>query len=575
MVTDMTINLFPTRPAKFPLMLLVILSVIFNGCSSKLLTSVDYQDSLYQHSIGSPEKALEKFPEEEKGYFITTLEKAYLRLLTGKPDNKPLLDLVDSIDQRIRYQGSREVKSLFYAETAEGYYASEHEIVWLHLLLSWGFSLEKEYEKSCIEARKASHLLSAPWSHEGHFDDAMLRIFLGGLWTMCGSWEDALVAFRKAYQLSPKSVWLQELVDLEEPPKHLFIVLGGIGPDPYWNPDAELNVMRGFRQVGFKGYGQKSDLTLADQSGHEIQMHLSPGSAYWYQRHFERDNAIHELIVDSHYTGRAAGSVTMETAKMAASYALGTTIIVGSVVLGGIVIYIAVQAESGELAAIGAGIILAGAQKGFNVMAETTEDSLQTIKEDLNAAETYRFVRFLPEYLWTGWSNSEIQMTSIVPVDPTITLVNPMISEGTTVTLTAFTPDTDIDQNPYTFSNLQWKKWQNEAFTYLSDETNFASWDKIRNSIAQLLQLANSNSYGIRVHAGDETHRVKVESTSMTATIEGGLFREEPGYQLDLDRKELAVDSAARNELVKIRPSDLIIGIYNQINRQIHYLKNN
>ncbi|MCG8336453.1 MAG: hypothetical protein MJE63_18250, partial [Proteobacteria bacterium] len=82
-------------------------------------------------------------------------------------------------------------------------------------------------------------------------------------------------------------------------------------------------------------------------------------------------------------------------------------------------------------------------------------------------------------------------------------------------------------------------------------------------------------SYGIRVHAGDETHRVKVESTSMTATIEGGLFREEPGYQLDLDRKELAVDRAARNELVKIRPSDLIIGIYNQINRQIHYLKNN
>jgi len=139
-----------------------LIVLTFSGCSSRLLTSRDYEESLFQHYSGHPQQALSEFPPEEKGGFITTLEKGYLSQLAGKPETKTLQKLAAAIEQRVRYRGSREVKSLFYAETPEGYYASEHEIIWLHLLLSWRYSTKGQYEDGCVEARKASELLTAP-----------------------------------------------------------------------------------------------------------------------------------------------------------------------------------------------------------------------------------------------------------------------------------------------------------------------------------------------------------------------------------------------------------------------------
>ena len=48
------------------------------------------------------------------------------------------------------------LKHFFYLETPEGYYASEHEVIWLHMLLSWGYSMQGKYDKAYVEAKKSA-----------------------------------------------------------------------------------------------------------------------------------------------------------------------------------------------------------------------------------------------------------------------------------------------------------------------------------------------------------------------------------------------------------------------------------
>ena len=279
------------------------LLILISSCSENgLLIQSDYSSSMREFYQGSYEEALEHFPAGEQGGFITTMEKAYLSLLNGKPEIDKLIEFSNLLDERIRYRASRELKSFFYMASPEGYYASEHEVIWLHMLLSWGYSQRGEQEKGCVEARRASHLLTAPWSEEGHFDDPTLRVILAGLWSLCGSWEDARVDFRVAWELDRSLAWALELADRTIPPKNLVLILGGVGPDPYWDPHQQINLLRGLRNLGFRPQGRRSKLKWADSN---LQLHLTPGSLPWYERHFIRDNAIQELIEDSHYGGKA------------------------------------------------------------------------------------------------------------------------------------------------------------------------------------------------------------------------------------------------------------------------------
>jgi hypothetical protein len=109
------------------------------------------------------------------------------------PQIKELQKQALLLEDRVRYHVSREVRTFFYVQTPEDYYASEHEVIWLHFLLSWGYSLQGQYEDACVEAREAASLLSLPRSPTGRFDDAMMRLYLAGLWDMCGDWQDARV----------------------------------------------------------------------------------------------------------------------------------------------------------------------------------------------------------------------------------------------------------------------------------------------------------------------------------------------------------------------------------------------
>ena len=140
------------------------------------------------------------------------------------------------VDNAVRYKVSRDIQGFFYLETPEGYYASEHEVIWMHMLLCWGYLQGGQQENAGVEARKSANLLSTAWSDEGHFDDPLLRVIMGGFWTMLGQWDEARVDFRRAAMMRPSLAWAQKLARLDAPPRDLVIVLGGPGAEPLLEP---------------------------------------------------------------------------------------------------------------------------------------------------------------------------------------------------------------------------------------------------------------------------------------------------------------------------------------------------
>jgi hypothetical protein len=277
--------------------------LLLAGCSqNNLLTKQNFQNSQNAFIQGDATEALTKFPRgKEDGNFITTMEKGYLSLTEGKPNIKELQYQAKQLENRVRYHVSREARTFFYVQSPEDYNASEHEVIWLHFLLSWGYSLQGEYSDACVEARIAGSLLSLPWSPMGHFDDPAMRLFLAGLWTMCGQWSEAQVDLRAAWSMDNSLIWAKDLAEQEHPPAHLFIALGGPGPEPVWNSEISANPLRSVRQVSFNLRGQKRPLSIVDQQGWGIDSHISPDASNWYDRHLARESELHEMILDSVY----------------------------------------------------------------------------------------------------------------------------------------------------------------------------------------------------------------------------------------------------------------------------------
>ncbi len=397
----------------YPRLLYLVLLLLLAGCSqTSLLTKQDYQNSQRAFVQGNADDAFLEFPRRaEQGTFITTMEKAYLNLIQGKAQIKELQRQADVLENRVRYHVSREAKTFFYLQTPEDYYASEHEVIWLHFLLSWGYSLQGQYENACVEARQASALLSLPWSPNGHFDDPAMRLFLAGLWTMCGEWREAQVDLRAAWFLDNRLSWAQELSEHDRAPAHLFMVLGGPGPEPEWSPEFKANPLRSERRVTFKLRGQKSRITIVDKNGMVIEPQLSPDAGNWYVRHQARESELHEVILDSAYGGRVAVSGSIASARIAASTTAGLAIGLGGTALGTAIIYAGVNygsSSGGDAVRLGVLIAAASIAKGMEIARQGYSESSRELKQDLDPSLRYRFVRYLPEYLWMGWSDKDV-----------------------------------------------------------------------------------------------------------------------------------------------------------------------
>ncbi len=390
-----------------PRLLWPVVLLLVSACSQdRLLTKSDYQESQRDFVQGDTAEALFDFPHRtEQGDFITTMEQGYLNLIQGKPEIKLMQRQADMLENRVRYHVSREAKTFFYVQTPEDYYASEHEVIWLHFLLSWGYSLQGKYEDACVEARVAGSLLTLPWSPAGHFDDPAMRLFLAALWAMCGEWREAQVDLRAAWFMDNSLTWAKDLAEHDQPPAHLFLVLGGPGPEPVWDPELTTYPLRSARQVSFKLRGQKSRISLTDRNGVAIVPQLSPDADKWYERHLARESELHELILDSTYGGKAAASSTLAGSKIAATTGIGLAVGLGGTALGAAIIYYVNSANALE-----AGLAIAGASilKGVEISQEGYRESTDELKQHLDPSISYRFVRYLPEYLWMGWSDQPI-----------------------------------------------------------------------------------------------------------------------------------------------------------------------
>lgn len=411
-----------------------VLVLLVSACSQdRLLTKQDYRQSQNDFMQGDAAEALFDFPRRtEKGDFITTMEQGYLNLIQGKPEIKQMQQQADMLANRVRYHVSREAKTFFYLQTPEDYYASEHEVIWLHFLLSWGYSLQGKYEDACVEAREAGSLLTLPWSPEGHFDDPAMRLFLAGLWTMCGEWQEAQVDLRAAWFMDHSLTWARKLADRVLPPAHLFVVLGGPGPEPVWDPELAANPLRSGRQVGFKLRGRKSTISLVDSNGVAIVPQLSPDASNWYKRHLERESELHELIMDSAYGGKAAASGTLAGSRIAATTSLGLAVGLGGTALGAAII----KYGTGDALYYGLAVAGGSIEKGMKISEEGYEQSASQLKQDLDPSISYRFVRYLPEYLWMGWSDQPV----VYPVElrtpqTRIKILHPTVIGRTSVTV--------------------------------------------------------------------------------------------------------------------------------------------
>lgn len=408
--------------------------LLVSACSQyRLLNKQDYQQSQNDFMRGDAAEALYDFPRRtEQGDFITTMEQGYLNLIQGKPQIEPLQRQADLLQDRVRYHVSREAKTFFYLQTPEDYYASEHEVIWLHFLLSWGYSLQGKYEDACVEARIAGSLLTLPWSSNGHFDDPAMRLFLAGLWTMCGEWQEAQVDLRAAWFMDHSLTWAGELADRESPPENLFVVLGGPGPEPVWDPELAANPLRSGRQVSFKLRGRKSTVSLVDSNGVVIVPQRSPDAGNWYQRHLERESELHELIMDSAYGGKAAASGTLAGGEIAATTSLGLAVGLGGTALGAVII----RYGTGDALYYGLAVAGASIEKGMQISEQGYEQSASKLKQDLDPSISYRFVRYLPEYLWMGWSDQPV----VYPVElrtpqTQIKIPHPTVAGRTSVTV--------------------------------------------------------------------------------------------------------------------------------------------
>lgn len=414
------------------------------GCSQNvLLARQDYEKSQASFIKGDTNEALLDLPAGvERGTFINAMESGYLNLIQGKAETRPLQRQAQILENRVRYHVSREAKTFFYLQTPEDYYASEHEVIWLHMLLSWDYSLRGQYESACVEARIAGSLLSLPWSPVGHFDDPAMRLFLANLWTMCGEWREAQVDLRAAWVMDNSLTWAKELASREQAPAHLFVVLGGPGPDLLWSPEFSLNPLRSQRKVSFKLRGRKSALSLADISGASIPVHLSPDASNWYARHVARESELHELIVDSAYGGNAAISGAIAAAKITSTTGLGLGVGMGGSVLGAAVVYLGAKGNSDDLVLAGLAIAFGSIKKGWEMSVQGYEESTSELSRKLDPSEGYRYVRYLPEYLWMGWSDKAVAYPVMLSTPYSRSgIARPAVVNGATSVSIAHLPD--------------------------------------------------------------------------------------------------------------------------------------
>lgn len=423
-------------------LIIAAIGIATTGCAStELLRQKDYAKSAQALNEGKVDLARQNFPtEHEDGGFITTIEKGYLDWLDNKGDVKDLVKISDQLDRRQATIVSQEAKEFFYQETEEGYFPAEHEIIWLHLVTGLQFARLNDRQGARVEAQRAANRLQGrEESVTGDFDDPILRLLLATLWIYCGEWEHARVDLRVAAKLNPDLHWAKLLADREQPPPQLSLVLEGGGPEPQWRPESIGAHLTGQDSLKFSLKKQSSyDLILQSDKKKMMKLDFLP-TAHWYDRHQQRNTAIRKSLVASKYMVKMGG---VETSALAGRGVVATItgmgIVVATAVVVGTVVLVAYIASKGGGTGNGEGLtylLLGGVGLGTAIgkdagrfFTKQNEEIDSYREENLNLAKTYRYVRFIPDWVSVGYSfapNPGVVDSKGWDMEPFTSLTNP------------------------------------------------------------------------------------------------------------------------------------------------------
>ena len=408
---------------------LIFLLILLTGqgaCSTltrkELNSKSDYAPAVAALGRGHYDKALERLPDGEEDGFITTFEAAWLGLLAGRPvDNKALTEFGEELEEERLLRVARLGTSFFYKETADGYFPGEHEAILLHIVNGMLFARQGEFEAARVEARRASFYLETPETSGGNrdkvFDDAGLRLWLGALWLAAGSWSDARVDFRRAAAMAPRPGFLRELAERPEPPGRFFIALSGPGPEVSWQPQAKLSMANGLARLTFEPGSKAQPLRRREPGQKPVPLRAFAGKP-WYKRHQQRNHEIRDVLEHTRYVtegllatgaagvGYAAGAATGVVIS-ATGIALGVGIGLGALLVGA-----KIGGDlGGAIALIGLGgggsLAAASVETAEDVYDESTRVSQKLVRDTMDLSEKYRFVRFLPDFIYAGSGGPE------------------------------------------------------------------------------------------------------------------------------------------------------------------------
>lgn len=374
-------------------LILLLFSVLVTACSSRhIIRDSEYKYSESAFRSGAPDQALKLFPSKEKGGFVTSIEKSWIGLWNNESNHDTLMNQSKTLDERNYTSILRETEYFFYSESEDGYIPAEHEIIIMHLINSMYFMQNHQWEEARVEARRSTFFLQNYFKEDqSHFDDPALRLWLAGIWAALGEWQDAQVDLRKAYELS-KNPALLSLVEMQHPPSSVNIAFEGSGPRVVWKDD-----------VAIPAYRDESTPPTA-----EIKFSTLP----WFLRHEQRNSKIRNIVMNSNYMAQYYELNTAVGAEkglgVVASNSLRAAGIIGGVAIigGGIYILAKSGVTSGGGDAVGyifgAGIIAGTTlwNKGNEIARDFERSTEESKQKGLEKMRTYRFVRFMPSWIY-------------------------------------------------------------------------------------------------------------------------------------------------------------------------------
>ncbi len=367
------------------------------GCvhTHDVAEQADYQPSIFEYRRGRADLALQRFPKEEKGGFITSLERSWLALIDGRPDDEKIMSFGKDLEKLQSLDVSDELVSTFYKENIDRYYPAEHEAVILHLITAMIFLKKDQQEAAKVELRRgARYLQSGYGKNRTVTDSASLRIWLAALWYAAGDYEAAHIDLRAAMRLAPDKDWIGQLIIPQGQPVQLHLVFSGIGPSLVWKPLGGESA-NPIANLQFLPSRQGGALDLQSLKG---TIHLSHFlvTEDWYTRHQTKNQQLAYVLRGANYAGKAAVIAGASSLNTIGAVSLGVLVASGGIA-GGALLAFQVGGEVG--ASLGLGMAYTGWSAASNLIDSANRKSSEFLETGLGETETYRFVRFLPDVI--------------------------------------------------------------------------------------------------------------------------------------------------------------------------------